>query len=75
MKRYGVEKCDEGGTLTTMEGTPVEHTWSVVDRTKLRDDGTAKEVSNHYSRKAAREEAAELNAAESDALICKEGAR
>ncbi len=73
MKRYAVMKCDEGGTLFRNDGTPIDHTWDVVDRTKMRDDGYPESVSNHDTRKAAREEAVRLNNVEDDAVTSKQG--
>lgn len=60
-KRYGVERCDEGGTLFDSDGKPIDHTWDVVDRNRRRDDGTAETASNHSSRILARAEADQLN--------------
>jgi hypothetical protein len=61
MKRYGVTYNDESGTLTRMDGTPLDHTWSVVDRSCIVD-GYPREVSNHDTRQQARNEAKRLNA-------------
>jgi hypothetical protein len=59
-RRYGVERCDEGGTLFRPDGTPIDHTWSVIDRATLIDD-RPREVSNHDTREQARVEAAKMN--------------
>lgn len=61
MRRFGVERCDEGGTLFDNEGNLIEHTWSVVDRSRRDEYGRAQEVSNHDTRKSARHEAANRN--------------
>lgn len=61
--RYTVQRCDEGGTLFRNDGTPVDHTWSVVDRQRLDAEGHPREVSNHDTRTQARAAAAELEAA------------
>lgn len=55
MKRYYVQRSDEGGTLFRSDGTPVDHTWDVVDRT------TGHSVQNTDTRKAARDVARERN--------------
>jgi hypothetical protein len=62
VKRYGVEYCDEGGTLFDNDGNPIHHTWSVVDRHKIDGYGHPTHVSTCRSRRQAREEARELNA-------------
>jgi len=59
--RYGVCVCDEGGTLERSDGTPIDHTWDVVDRHAIDSDGHAVTVSNHDTRTQARGEARRLN--------------
>ena len=61
MKRYGVARSDEGGTLFRNDGTPIDHTWDVIDRMRIRDDGYPESVSNHDTRKLARAEAKKMN--------------
>lgn len=60
-KRYGVQRCDEGGTLFDNEGNQVDHTWDVVDRWTVDRDGHPKVVLNVDRRSTARDEARELN--------------
>lgn len=61
MKRYGVVRCDEGGTLTDMNGNPIDHTWDVIDRQTVDGYGPVT-VQNCDTRSTARRIAAELNA-------------
>ncbi len=61
MKRYGVVRCDEGGTLFDMDGNPIDHTWDVIDRSDRDRDGHPKTVQNCDKRATARQIAAELN--------------
>ncbi len=65
-KRFGVERCDEGGTLFDLDGNPIDHTWSVIDRSKTDGFGHYAEVSNHDRRSTARDEAARRNREESE---------
>jgi len=60
-KRYGVMRCDEGGTLTDSDGKPVDHTWDVVDRATSDGYGHPLTVQNVDTRTTARRVARELN--------------
>lgn len=61
IRRYGVQRCDEGGTLFDTDGNAIDHTWDVIDRDTRDRDGYPRVVQNVCTRKAAREIAAELN--------------
>lgn len=50
-------RLDEGGTLFRPDGSPVDHTWSVVDRQDRDRDGHPRELANYDTRKAARDDA------------------
>ena len=56
-RRYVIRRCDEGGSLTRPDGTPIEHTWDVVDRE------TGCTVHNVDTRREARASAREYNGA------------
>jgi hypothetical protein len=62
VRRFGVEYCDEGGTLFDSEGKPIHHTWSVVDRKHRDADGHPQIVHTALTRREARQVVDEMTA-------------